>query len=339
VSITADIAERNPLVSDRMILQLTNDIVVAEDLGQRQRTVVGRMLDQITGKGDRATALSIQALADSERILMAWITDVAQTSAITNLTLARVTEHVTHTRRGLAEVTAAQQGLAEEVGMLTRVLKNVLAEVDDRFMQVGMRLDELERRLNIAELKQEARDRYEDSVEAWEQGRAYAELPWACQVMLLAREVASGPYGLLERATGEQGYRDRLANRILARRNFPQAVSRPFVVPQLCENAAAELETPERVMLVAELLESGLASSLAMPTGPLTWLLRTTLELSTSYDESQARLGAEALRLTREQYGWLDATADREVFVRRAVTEHADSAQQLRLQLSGRPDE
>jgi hypothetical protein len=92
-------------------------------------------------------------------------------------------------------------------------------------------------------------------------------------------------------------------------------------------------------MLVAELLESGLASSLAMPTGPLTSLLRTTLELSTRSDESQTRPGAEALRLTREQYGWLDATADREAFVRRAVTEHADGAQQLRLQLSGRPDE
>ena len=37
------------------------------------------------------------------------------------------------------------------------------------------------------------------------------------------------------------------------------------------------------------------------------------------HEASQTRPGAEALRLTREQYGWLDATADREAFVRRAV--------------------
>jgi hypothetical protein len=87
-----NIEVRYPLVSDSMLLQLANDIAVAEDVSRRQRTVIGRLVDGITGHGQRATALSVGALAGGERTLMAWVTEVCQSGRVTNLTLARRTD-------------------------------------------------------------------------------------------------------------------------------------------------------------------------------------------------------------------------------------------------------
>lgn len=325
-----------PLLWDSMLLQLANDIVVAEDISRRQRTLIGRMSNEVTGQEQRGGALSLQALAGGERTLMAWVTEVCESGRVTNLTLARVTRHVMDTRRALDALDADQRGTTTRVSQLTRDFEVALARVDDKFAQVHSRLDSLEEGLYRVKLRQLADRGFDESVEAWAFGKAYKDLPWACQVVLLAREVAHGPVSLLEHAEGERGYRERLVQRVLQilQHDDIPAARKPFAITRLFNDAVAELGGGER-QLVAELLESGLGSDFIMPVGPLTALLRTILELRDSHGAQPERLRQRALSMTRERYGWVDGAADVEAFVRCVITEQADSALELRSALSG----
>ena len=326
--IEENIETRYPLVSDSMLLQLANDIVVAEDISRRQRTLIGRLVDGITGQGQRATALSLEALAGGERTLMAWVTEVCKSGRVSNLTLARVTRHVTDTRRALDELTGDQRGTTARVSQLTRDFEVALSRVDDKFAQLDSRLDRLEQGLYLVELRQLAERRFTGSVEAWAFRQTYDDLPWACQIVLLAREVANGPVSLLEH-TEDEDYRERLVRRILQHNGVPAART-PFAIARLFDDAAAELRASGRDELIAELLESSLTRDLKMPVGPLTALLRTTLELRESHGTPPDRLGQRALSMIRERYGWVDGTADVEAFVRRVINEQADAARELR---------
>jgi hypothetical protein len=325
-----NIALRYPLVSDGMLLQLTNDVMVAEDISRRPQTFIGRL----TGQELRAIAMSIGDLAEGERTLMAWVTDVCESGRVTNLTLARVTRHVLDTRRALAALGTKQRDTAARVSQLTRDLDAALTKVNHRIAQVESRLAALEEGLDRVRLEQLADRGFAESVEAWESGRTYDDLPWVCQVVLLAREVANGPVGLLEHVEGERRYRERLAWKFLRHESI-SGVRRPFVITRLFDDAAAGLHASGRGQLVAELLESGLTSDLMMPVGPLTALLRTTLEPGGGPGPSAGR----ALSMTRERYGWIDGTSDVETFVRRVVAEQADAALELRSALSRDDDE
>jgi hypothetical protein len=329
---------RYPLVSDSMLLQLANEVMVAEDISGLQGTLIGRLVDGITGQGQRANGVVLGNLAAAERTLMAWVIDVCENGRVTNLTLARVTRHVTDTRRALAALEAEQRGTTSRVSQLTKDFEGALGKFEDRFAHFDTRLNSLEQGLTRVQLRLLADRGFNESVEAWDSRQTYEDLPWACQVVLLAREVANGPVGLLEHVEGERDHRERLVRKIL-RHDGISAVRRPFVITTLFGDAAAELHASQQSQLVAELLESGLTTDLMMPVGPLTALLRTTLELGGDHDEQPERSARRAMTVTRERYGRVDATADVEGFVRRVVTEQADAALEVRRALSGAGDE
>jgi hypothetical protein len=252
--------------------------------------------------------------------------------------LARVTRHVVGTRRALDELIEDQRGTTERVSQLTRDFEAALIRVDDKFAQVDSRLDRLEQGQQLADLRHLADHSFTESVEAWGFRQTYHDLPWACQVVLLAKEVVNGPVSLLEMVDGEPSYRERLVRHILQHDAIPSPRT-PLVIATLFDDVAAELRSSGYDEFVAELLESGLTGGLMMPVGPLTALVRTTLELWVDHGGPSERLGQQALSIVRERYGWVDGTADVESFVRRVVTEQADAARALRSAWSGDDDE
>ncbi|MEV7803970.1 hypothetical protein AB0O28_13560 [Microbispora sp. NPDC088329] len=322
-----------------MLLELANGIRVAEDLSGRRRSVFSRMIDGITGKSAQADRVALGALAGGQRALMEWVTEVTESSAVTNLTLARVTRQVLDTRRRLAQADAAGRRNAEGMRLLAEFLDEALSQVDDRLTRIERRLDWIERRQDVLELNFTAQASFELSVGAWASGQTYGDLPWICQVALLAWEVAIGPAGQVEYLTGDHRYRDKLINSILGHEWTRRAVPAPFTVSGLLDEAANRLHTPERRLLIAELLGSGLTGRLATPMWPLCAALVTALELAAIPEGAPEHPGKIALELVRQRHGWLDGSAEPIGFVRRIVNEQADAAHVLRAGLENDDDE
>ncbi|WP_169988949.1 hypothetical protein [Microbispora sp. H10836] len=296
------------------------------------------MIDGITGKSAQADRVALGALAGGQRALMEWVTEVTESSAVTNLTLARVTRHVVDTRRQLAQVDAVGQRNTESMRLLAELLGEALSQVDNRLAELERRLDWIERRQDILELRFKAQESFELSVGAWASGQTYGDLPWLCQIALLAWEVATGPAGQVEYLTGDRGYRDKLINSILGHDWTRRAIPAPFTVSGLLDETAIRLHTAERQLLIAELLGSGLTGRLATPTLPLCAALMTALELAAIPDGRPEHPGKIALELVRLRHGWLDGSAEPIGFVRRIVNEQADAAHVLRADLKNDDD-
>lgn len=317
-----------PIAEDRVLLELANAMVVSADLVayRSNQAFFPRLLATVLGQDRRRELLTLRSLTDGQRALDAWLGEVVQRGVLTNLAVARVATHLRETQLVAHRGAELGRRTAEDLRELAQVVARIAGVFDER-------LTELERWRAGTQLRLDAADAFETVVGRWEAGQSYAALPWPCQVLLLARELASGPCGDHELASGDSGYRDRLVNRILRDARTPRATA-GFAVTTLLDQTARELPTDDHRLMMAEFLEAGLSPRLALPPGPLAATVMLTMELATLAEERRpARPAATALDLSRRRYGWLDGSATAAIFVRQVVAEQADSARRARARL------
>ncbi|WUH98458.1 hypothetical protein OHR68_33910 [Spirillospora sp. NBC_00431] len=324
------VADAIPNVPDRMLLELGNSVTVTTDLARRRPTVIGRLLDTVTGRGARTDAIVKDALASGQEGLTAWVTEVCARGEVTALNLARVTRHVHAARTQLNRVESAGRRTADELHALTALLGEAHRAIHDRLDGFAEDMVDVRNRLDVVELKQEAAEAFDHSTGAWANGQTYSGLPWLFQVSLLVQHVAAGPAGAVEHLTGDSGFRERLVHRILGDASTRAALGGSFTLPVLLTGSLEALPSDGHRLLTAELHGAGLSQELAPPVRPLTTTVRTALELAALPQGTPADPGRTALELTRMRHGWVDASADPLGFVRLLVDEHADSALDLR---------
>jgi hypothetical protein len=328
------VVEGIPQVEDRVLLELTNAITVAADMVayRTNQAFFPRLAATMLGLGaDRKReVLTARALTDGQRALTDWLTEVSGRQAFTSLAMERMADHLKEARQVAQRSAELSRQTADELHELEQVVARIAGVFDER-------LAELERWRAGIQLRLDAADAFELSVGRWEAGQSYATLPWPCQVLLLAREVASGPSGDHELASDDSGYRDRLVNRILGDARTPEATT-GFALSSVLDRTARELPSNNHRLMVAELLEAGLSPRLALPAGPLAATVMITMELAVLSEELRpSRPAATALDLSRRRYGWLDGSATTAIFVRLVVNELADRARQARTRLEVLP--
>ena len=300
------LARQIPAVEDRTLLELVNGLTVAQAITADRRELgpVARIVTQILGRDRSGELLTVQALIDGQRALMCWVTEICDRGAITNLTVARIADHL---RLSLSTAESARDmatELGEVLGTRLRILEESRARADA--------LSAAEHALNA-------------SLTAWDAGRTYAALPWPYQVILIARELAAGACGRLEPLTGDDRYRLRITDGIVARLRATVG-ERGFAVAEVLDESWPELRTEQR-WLVAEVLDIGLDGSLALPGCPLASVAGTTMELAALPEDARpSSPGRSAMSLGRRRQGRIDGSATFPRFVERAVNEQLDAA-------------
>ncbi|UCM88815.1 hypothetical protein [Streptomyces marincola] len=282
------VARGVPLIDDRLLLELANDLHTAEDLA-RARSREGffaRLLGRATGR-HRVRERNIQhGLINSQRLTLEWLTSLTERMTVTNLVVAEVTDEVNGIRHHLAGNGPPGAWSAEGIDELGTVLAR-LARDTGRF------LSDHERRLAAVE----AQLALDASVRRWRRPRPDPGLPWLVGAVLLAREVAAGPAGeyAFGDGTGRTGHpvRRELAERMLQDPPVPWFDGVKSVVGMIAA-AVERLPSDDHRRMVAELLGVGLnlgrgagpgdgpagpADRLAGPAGPLTSALAITADL------------------------------------------------------------
>ncbi|MFE9477213.1 hypothetical protein ACFYNM_01245 [Streptomyces spororaveus] len=318
-----------PLLTDRVLLELANSMVVAEDLTtyRREQSFSGTLLARIVGRERQRELLTTRALVDGQRSLVHWATELSGQTRISDLALARVAECLGETRRRVEEASGQS---AARLSELADVVARIAEACEIRFTEAESRLAALEEHQAATELGLEAEHALAISVGRWTAGQSYNGLPWPVQVVLLSAEIAAGPAGAHSFRTGRDAYVERLVHAVLnvARPDTPQG---RFTLTDLLDEGCATT-APDRLRLAAEILGSGLAPSLAPPAGPLSAVAATAVELWALPGGARPPRPTEtAAALVRRRHGWwTPRTGTARHFVERVVTEQAAAARTLR---------
>ncbi|MFB7288396.1 hypothetical protein [Actinacidiphila glaucinigra] len=227
-----ELRRRIPIAGNRALAEIVDGLETAENL-TAARVEHGFFSRVILGwnRKDRQRALESQAaLALTQRRMVAWAQETARHLAFTDLTVGLLAMEVEQLQDSVLELREANRQAFREIRELAAVLAEFIDAVDRRFAEIDERLDgherildtharallELDRRVLATELWQSAWADGDLAVRRWRHQGAYAGLPWPCQVLLLARECATGRQGLHEFVTGDEGWRERLADDVLA---------------------------------------------------------------------------------------------------------------------------
>ncbi|MGR4853536.1 hypothetical protein [Streptomyces sp. LARHCF252] len=318
-----------PLVPDRVMLELANSVVVADDLTRfrQEQGVIRGLLAGIVGKERRRELLTTRALIDGQQALIGWVTELSGHVQVSDLALRRVANCLGETRRRSESDTAR---LSARLTELAEVVARVAEACEDRFTRIEDRVSALEHRQALTELRLRADESFALSTGRWASGQTYATLPWPLQVVLLAAELANGPAGLYGHQAGDKTFDERLVNKIMTtpRRDSPQG---RFVVTDLLDEACGSLAGSER-QLVAELLGSGLETSLVAPTGALLSVIGSAVELWALPQGARPAAPAKtALALVQRRHGtWTPRTSSARRFVEHVVAEQTAASRTLR---------
>jgi hypothetical protein len=309
----AGLARRIPAVEDRTLLELVNGLTVAQSITADRRELgpAARIVAQVLGQDRSGELLTLQALIDGQQALTRWVTEICGRGAVTSLTLARTADHLRIAQRTAVAARDMAAGLGEVLGARLLTLEMSQAKANA--------LSAAEHALNA-------------SLTAWDAGRTYTALPWPYQVILLVRELAAGACGRLEPLTGDDRYRSRITDGIVAR--LRTTVTGPgFAIAEVFDASWPELRTEQR-WLVAEVLDVGLDGSLALPGCPLASVAATAMELAALPEDARpSSPGRSAMSLGRRRKGRIDGSATLPRFVERAVSEQMDAASAIWAQM------
>jgi hypothetical protein len=315
------LAEQIPLVPGRVLLELTNGLTVASALtAERQaQGVVSRLVSQILGHDRTAGLMTLRSLVDGQQALADWLVEVSARGAVSDLALAMAAAQLGETSRVAADARARSLALAAELRNISGLVGE-LAEICDT------RLKELDAWHAEVTAYLAAQRAFDLAVERWQAGRSYAALPWAYQVILLAREVAVGPCGRWE-AEHDEEFSTRLTDRMVTHLTGRGQQPGGLVVARLLEEGSRALADDDQRQLIAELLDVGLTAGLALSPRPLTTAAALTMDLSAiAAADRPASPGAIAVELARRRVGWLDGGATLASFVGTAVREQMEAA-------------
>ncbi|QJT04657.1 hypothetical protein G9272_33755 [Streptomyces asoensis] len=299
-------------MSDRVLLELVNGIGVASSVtaDRSGMGVMGRLIANVTGQDHEAQILTFRHLINGQQALVQLSVEANLRSGVTDLALARVSTHL----KSVKEVTLAVRDEHDELaGMVGELIQECDAR-DEYLSRVGQRL-------SIVELRMAADDFLEIAVTDAE--RVLDGVPWPYQVILLARQLASGPCGQWDAKQGDTGYRTRIANAVAdAIDEVRQAPRHGVQLEGIIDTSWRVLSRTDERRLLAELLDVGLNPQLALAHGPLTQMAALTMELASLPDDSRPDRPAKvALELSRRRVGHLDGGATTRRFVDLAVRE------------------
>jgi NTE family protein len=311
----AELQRSLPGVADRALVDLVNGLQVDGDVlrFRRQRGLLGRVLDGVTG-ADRARALLVQEnLAAGQHALLDWVRELTGAVSLTQVGLMAAQE-------SLLEARWAVRGLGERVGGVEDALAALGAHLEDR-------VDALQAEVWRLRGRVEAEAELDRRVAAWASGRTYPGLPWVVAAALLAREVFSGAVGAYEAHAGDGGaFREHLVDRVLAHVRPRDGF---FALADVLDGAGREL-TGEAGALAPDLLDTRALPWRRTRAMPNLFALGTALELATLPAEVRPpRPGSVALALCGARVAALPRTSDPRSLLTAIVDETADDCAAL----------
>ncbi|MFB8027340.1 hypothetical protein ACFQ6U_02485 [Streptomyces sp. NPDC056465] len=322
------VARGVPLVDDRLLLELANELRTADDLNRAasREGFFARLLGHATGHTRIRERNIRRASISAQQGTFQWLTSLTERMTVTDLVVAEVAEEVSEVKRQQAGIAAASLWSVERidelgalVGRLARDAGHVLHDHDRRLAAVE------------AQLATDA------AVRRWRWPRPDPGLPWLVRVVLLAREVAAGPAGEFAfTGDGRVPVRDDLVERMLqnpSARWYDGSKS----LSGLLTAAVSDMPGIDHRRMIAELLGVGLEGELAETAGPLTKALADTAQRVATEEISPSRAAGDAMRNASGNGGrYLWTSLSIEQLLRRVVDEQFEEAAVRRARLRAR---
>ncbi|MGF1478088.1 MAG: diguanylate cyclase regulator RdcB family protein [Cyanophyceae cyanobacterium] len=319
----AELQQRIPIVGDRALVNIVNGIQVSNDVIRYRKSLgyFGQLMSSLDGS-DRSRQLLLNGnLIAGQEALRQWVLELSDSLRISQVALEVTQQSLLEARNAIRRYRQLSQDHQEAVSLLAQQL-NCLAQ------QVGDRLNQLEARVRQLEVRVAANEDLAQIVTAWTAGQSYTNLPWAVQVVLLAREVFSSAVAVYELETGDtHRFRSLLINKLLSMsQQLPQSF---FSLADLLDHAWSAMSKSDRA-LTAALLEIRSLPPQRLLNAPMLFTIGTTLELATLPESSRpSKPGQSAIALCRTQVDSICRTTDAREFVTAIVEETANDCLNL----------
>ena len=314
-----DFQRQVPIVADKALVDLVNGIqVTGEIIRFRKRLgVIGQMVETVTGKSAQSDLLVYSNLNVGQQSLAQWILELTDSLSISQLALRRTQESLI---KALDAIRVHEHRLKQQSSQSLALAR----EIEELSSRVNSRLNEFDQRLQSLEFRVSAAEDFDRIVSTWIAGQTYQNLPWAVQVVFLAREVFSSYVTLYEFRSGDtKHFRNLLLQRMLV-----QSTAIPdtwFNLAELLDRTWNEMLSPDR-SLVADLLEIRSWPLMRALDAPLLFALATTFEIASLpaglLPPSPAKCAIEICR-TRITQG-ITNTTDKKEFMRTVIAEVAE---------------
>lgn len=257
------IEERIPLVHDQLLIDLVNGIHTNQSLiaYRANRGFFGRLLDSLTGRTYKQDTLLAQNLTRGQEALLSITNELVEKLGFAEYALITTQRSLLETRKALVatqnslletrrDLVATQRSLLETREVLnrnTQLLTSLIQACDRKFQEQEKRIAILERRVT-------AREDFDRIFSLWRSGQSYHDLPWAVQILFLAREIYNSSIAYLELEQQATYYRDLLVNEILAHQRH--YLPKHFFSTATLLEATWQATAPEDQALVHDILAS-----------------------------------------------------------------------------------
>ena len=316
-----EIQRRVPIVGDKAIIDLINGIQVNKDiiLYRKNRGWLGNLISQLDGSDNNRQILLDGNLITGQEALYQWVLEITESLKISQTALQITQTSLLEARN----IIRNQQ---------TRWNKqdNVINQLSERFTIICQQVDQLTERVDKVEAEVRAAKDYKRIVSNWTGGKTYTKLPFALQIILLAREVFSS-YVLMDelerKSKNEQNfYRELLVNDILTYNSNKQQLPETtfFGLSDLLDQSWAAMTNDDRE-LTAGLLEIRSIPQHRLVNIPHLFVIGTTLELATLPEQARPNKPAQcAIALCNNQIDTIFRTTDARQFITAVVEETAN---------------
>jgi len=314
-----ELQRRVPVVGDQALINLINGIQVSKDIirYRKKRGWFCQLFDKFDGSDNQRRLLLDGNLIAGQEALYKWVLELSDSLRISQVALEV-------TQNSLLEARDAIRNQKQRLQRQEEALFELSNQLNQLAQQVSTRLSNLEARMRQLEVRVAANEDLDQIVTAWAAGQTYTQLPWAVQVVLLAREVFSSSVVMYELQTGDtKRYRHLLVNKILATsKQLPDSF---FGLGDLLDQSWVVM-TKEDQELTAALLEIRSVPQQRLVNIPHLFIIGTTLELATLPTEARPSKPAQsALALCRAQIDTISRTTDAREFITAVVEETANN--------------
>jgi hypothetical protein len=309
-----ELQRRVPVVGDKALIDLVNGLSVSKDMlrYRKSRGFFGKLFDKFDGSNEKRRLILDGNIIAGQEALQDWVLELCDSLNITQVAL-------TETQRSLLEVRNAVRLLKSQQSTLQVLgfqLESLAKQFDDR-------IDKLEAKVRILEIRVSAKEDIDSIFAAWESEQTYENLPWLIQIVLLTQEVFSSSVSLYElQLDDRERYRHLLTNKIVtASKQMPKGL---IGFGELLNISCQELQK-EDVELVTSLLEVRSIHPRRILNIPYIFTIGTTLEMYALPEESRPNNPARhAIGLCRQQIESIPRMIEIRDLVKYIVEEVAD---------------
>ncbi|AXY68314.1 hypothetical protein D3A95_10090 [Thermosynechococcus sichuanensis E542] len=243
------IQQRIPLVNDQLLIDLVNGIHINQSLTRyrESRGFFGKLLDTLVGRTYEQDTLIAQNLTRGLEGLLSITNELVEKLEFAEYTLVTTQRSLLETRKDLVATQRSLLESREAINRNTQLLASLIQACDRKFQ-------EQEKRIAILERRVAAREDFDRIFSLWRSGQSYDDLPWAVQIVFLAREIYNSSIAYLELEQQVTSYRDLLVNEILAHQRH--YLPKHFFSTATLLEATWQATAPEDQALVHDILAS-----------------------------------------------------------------------------------